>query len=234
MNLSIRQTDEDRHYTFTFKIKVTTMYINSDELIRGCSYKGYPLMRDKGPFVRSYLDKVIDVMSSSINDHSRTFAFRVDLKLPKDFELLSESRLIDRFISSFKSKVDHARRRASREDKYAHRSSVRYLWAREEAQRGRPHYHFVFFLNHDAFNVIGKYEQGRANTFNRLIEAWAVALGITADEVLGLVHLPKNATYLVTERDLDSQDALFERASYMTKVATKVRGSRHCFGGSRG
>lgn len=218
---------------FTFKIKVTAMYKYSDELIRGFSYRGYPLMRDKGPFVRSYLDKIIDVMNSSINDHSRTFAFRVDLKLPKDFELLSKDRLIDRFISSFKSKIDHARRRARRDNKYAHRSSVRYVWAREEVQTGRPHYHFVFFLNHDAFNVIGKYEQGRPNTFNRLIEAWAAALGITAEEVLGLVHLPKNATYLITERDLDSQDALFERASYLAKDATKVRGGRHCFGGSR-
>ena len=209
------------------------MHKYSNELVNGRSYKGYPLMSDKGPYVRSYLDKIIDVMNSAIHEHSRTFAFRVDLKLPRDCELLSESRLIDRFISSFKSKIGYSRRRARRDNKYAHRSSVRYVWAREEVRAGRPHYHFVFFLNHDAFNVIGKYEQGRSNTFNRLIEAWAVALDITVEEVLGLVHLPRNATYLVIERDLDSQDALFERASYLAKAATKVRGSRHCFGGSR-
>lgn len=108
------------------------------------------------------------------------------------------------------------------------------MCAREVGQKGVPHYHLVIFVNHDAFNSLGKYELGRSNIYARLVEAWASALNIEDREALGLVEIPRNAHYPVTADDFNSQGDLFYRASYMAKAATKVRGNRHCFGGSRG
>ncbi len=209
-------------------------HFTDNELIYGDTYDGYPLMRDKGPFVRKHLDKIIDVMNASLHVHPRTFAFRVDLRLPRGLEDFNENRLIERFISSFKAKVLHARAMAKRTNPKAHDTNVRYVYARELGQKGRPHYHLVIFVNHDAFNCLGRYELGRSNLYSRMEEAWASALDIATDEAKGLVHIPKYALYRVSEKDPDSQDELFYRASYLAKSATKVRGSRHCFGGSRG
>ena len=208
-------------------------HFTDNELIYGDTYDGYPLMRDKGPFVRKHLDKIIDVMNASLHVHPRTFAFRADLRLPRGLQYFNENRLIERFISSFKAKVLHARATAKRTNPKAHDTSVRYVCAREVGQRGVPHYHLVIFVNRDAFNCLGRYELGRSNLYTRLVEAWASALRIRSDAAIGLVEIPKNAKYQVTADDFDSQDELFYRASYMAKSATKVKGSRHCFGGSR-
>ena len=203
-------------------------------LVYGDRYEGYPLMADKGPFIRGYLDKIIDVMDASLNEHPRTFAARFDLRFPTGLKVLAEDRVIDRFISSLKAKIQHARRRAGRRAEYkVHQTSVRYVWGREIGQRGRPHYHFVIFLNRDAFNSLGRYEQSRDNLYNRILEAWASALGIAVEGAIGLPHFPRNAIVRINARDPDSQDEFFYRASYMAKAATKMIGRRHSFGGSR-
>ncbi|MEA3172408.1 MAG: hypothetical protein QOI97_5356 [Pseudomonas sp.] len=44
----------------------------------------------------------------------------------------------------------------------------------------------------DAFNALGKFEPGRDNMFNRLVEAWASALGLSVEAVSGLVEIPPN------------------------------------------
>lgn len=172
-------------------------------------------------------------MNASLDEHPRTFAFRVDLRLPRGLQNFQEDRLIDSFISSLRAKVRHARKKSRLTNPKAHDTSVRYVCAREIGQIGRPHYHLVIFVNHDAFNCLGRYELGRSNLYTRLVEAWASALRIRSDAAIGLVEIPKNAKYQVTADDFDSQDELFYRASYMAKAATKVRGSRHCFGSSR-
>lgn len=207
---------------------------NQRELIYGDIYRDYPLQEDKGPFVRKHLDKIIGVMDASLDEHPRTFAFRVDLRLPRWLISIREDRLMERFIASFKNKVQHARIRALRTNPQAHQTNIRYVWAREEGIRnGKPHYHLVIFVNHDAFNCLGKYKLGSSNLYSRMVEAWASALDIEPDAAVGLVHIPRGALYRVFANDPDSEDALFYRASYMAKAATKVRGIRHCFGGSR-
>lgn len=204
-------------------------------LIESDTYNGFSVMASKGPFVATYLDRLIQVMDDSLVEHPRTFAVRFDLQIPKSRLDAGKHRLIDRFISSLKGKVKRARLRAADEAKnrWAHGSAVRYVWAREVTQNNREHYHFVLFLNRDAFNAVGSYSPDSSNLYSRLLEAWASALGVGVDEVCGLVHVPRNATYWVTAGDEDSQDELIYRASYLAKVATKKTGSRHSFGFSR-
>ena len=51
------------------------------KIVDDTDYRGYPLMRYKGPFVGRYLDRIIDVMNASLVAHPRTFAVRFDLRV---------------------------------------------------------------------------------------------------------------------------------------------------------
>lgn len=191
-------------------------------------------MNTHGPLYTDYLEKLHSVMCTSLEAHPRTSAFRFDLRLPADYPIAKIDRLIDRFIASLKSQITHSRSKALKLNKYAHKTDIRYVWAREHGQEGRAHYHFVLFLNHDAINSFGHFEEGRSNLYNRIVKAWCAALGLDSfSNTCGLVHVPDNAIYKISSHDTTSQDNLFHRASYLAKTATKKEGIKHCFGGSR-
>lgn len=211
---------------------------NSNLIIhQGASYCGMPVQSDRGPFVQRYLERLRSSMDRAVQQYSRVFAFRVDLRFPAGINLPENhytNQVIERFVESFKAKIRHNRQMARMENRHAHDSSVRYVWTREVGQHGRPHYHVAFLLNYDAFNALGKFESGRDNMFNRLEEAWASALGLPVEAVRGLVEIPSNPTYCLRRDDPQSQADFFHRASYLCKAATKVYGDgQHGFGASR-
>ena len=200
-------------------------------------YLGSPVQVDKGPFIRQYLGALHGVVERALNQHCRVFAFRVDLRYPVGVDVSGwqcSNKVIEKFIGSFKAKIRHNREMALRVSGSAHYSAVRFVWAREIGQEGRPHYHVAILLNFDAFNALGKFETGRDNIFNRLEQAWASALGLSVDSVRGLVEIPANPAYCVRRNDPQSQADFFYRASYLCKSATKAYGSgQHGFGASR-
>lgn len=202
-----------------------------------CTYEGLPIMHEKGPFINEYLSALHRAMYRAITQYREVFAFRFDCRLPARYPSESfdyQNELVDRFIESFKAKIKHNRQKAFRENKYAHDSVVRYVWAREVGQGGRPHYHFAVFLNKDAFCALGRYAPGIDNMYNRLHEAWASALGLPLEDVWGLIEIPGNAVYQIHRDDQVSRDAFFFRASYLCKAATKSYGTGgHGFGASR-
>lgn len=200
-------------------------------------YQGLPIQFDKGPFIREYLDRLHQTMSCALNQYLRVFAFRFDLHLPQELNEVNfnfNNQVIDRFIESFKAKIKYNRQVAHRDNKYAHDTVVRYVWTREVGQRGRPHHHVVMFLNYDAFCSLGVFELGRDNMFNRVLAAWASALGLSVQVVEKLVHFPTNPNYFLHNEDIVGISQFFERASYLCKAATKVYGNGcHGFGASR-
>ncbi|THG82986.1 inovirus Gp2 family protein [Pseudomonas sp. A-1] len=201
------------------------------------AFNGLPVQIDKGPFIREYLRRLYNTMWSALDQYPRVFAFRVDLRLPASGMLPSyafTNEVISRFLESFKAKIKHNRRKARRGNPYAHGCEVRYAWCRELGAEGRPHYHLVILLNRDAFHTLGRFTSSRSNIFNRLEEAWASALRISMEAVVGLVHIPENPTYRLSRTDEEGHADFFYRASYLCKVATKAYGDRqHSFGASR-
>ena len=201
------------------------------------TYLGLPIRFDKGPFIREYLHRLHQTMFRSIDQYRRVFAFRVDLHYPPGpipQELSDDNQIIERFIESFKAKIKHNRQLAQRENKYAHGTVVRYVWTREDGQQGRPHYHLAIFLNYDAFSALGRFSPERDNMFNRLHGAWASALGLPSENVMGLVHIPKNPYYHLHRDDHACIADFFCRASYLCKSATKTfANGSHGFGASR-
>ena len=201
------------------------------------TFQNWPIQEDKGPFIKQYLNRLQQTMQCALAQYPRVFAFRVDLRLPMgiqppDYAYTNE--VIERFIGSFKAKIKHNRSMARQSNPYAHDSKVRYVWAREQGQHGKPHHHLAILLNYDAFNSLGKFELGRDNMFNRLGEAWASALGLSGEAVGGLVEIPNNPYYHLHRDDLVGQALFFHRTSYLCKSATKAFGDgSHGFGCSR-
>ena len=183
--------------------------------------------------------RFISVLDMAVDANRRVFAFRVDLRLPAGMNLTPEieKRLVDRFVASFKAKVKHNRAMVIKLNPNAHDTDVRYSWAREVSADGVVHYHFVFYLNRDAFNSLGSFKAKNGNLYTRLVEAWASALGITAGETVGLVHVTENAMFHLnvnSDNYAEVRERLGHNLSYLAKEETKVLGDgKHRYGYSR-
>lgn len=206
----------------------TNLYLH-----RADTFEGLPVMVEKGPFIRQYLSRLRRTIDQALDQYPRVMAFRVDLRLPQSIDLPDyayTNEVISRFIESFKAKIEHNRDKARARSRYAHDCKVRYVWAREVGGGGRPHYHLLILLNRDAYYTVGRMRSSERNMVSRLQEAWASALGLTVDQVEGLFEIPDNATYrvdrYVRSGEEDQLPALFHRASYLCKAATKSYGDR--------
>lgn len=194
-------------------------------------YNGYSIIYPLEKMDIKHLEKLIKTIELA-RKNKRWFAFRVDLHLPIE-SYCSEHRLIDKFISSLKSQVSYSRSKALLHNPKAHSTKIRYAWAKEYTSKHNSHYHFIFIVNWDAYNTIGSYKAGHDNLYNRLVNAWARALGIDFARARQLIHIPANHRYRVNTDDQNSVDDFFYRASYLCKKDTKAYGTRHCFGASR-
>jgi hypothetical protein len=201
-------------------------------------YQGLPVMVQKGPLIREYLEMLYHTTQRALEEHARVFAVRFDLRLPDGKPLPEDAftnRVIQRFIDSLKAKIKHARERSKQVHGSAHNTSVHYAWAREFGQTGKPHHHFVLLLNNDAYCTLGNFNLSSDNMYSRLHGAWASALGLSLVESYGLVHIPPNPQYKLDRVNAVEIAKFFERASYLCKAATKVFGDgNHAFGCSRG
>lgn len=213
----------------------SNLVLHTDSLFRG-----YPVQVEKGPLIANYLGTLSDALDNALRQYRRVYAFRCDLRFPVGMalhEVMPSNAVINRFIASLKAKIAHNRNSARRSNSngYAHPCEVRFVWAREVGGiNGRLHYHLVILLSADAFNSLGLFELGRPNLFNRLLEAWASALGISVSETLGLVEFPHNSQFLIRRDEPVVLANFFYRASYLCKAATKEFGKGvHAFGGSR-
>ncbi|HGA2315743.1 TPA: inovirus Gp2 family protein [Pseudomonas putida] len=197
------------------------------------TFEGFPLMVEKGPFIREYLSRLRHTIELAMAEYPRLLVFRVDLRLPRDLDLPEyayTNEVISRFFESFKAKIEYDRIKARGLSRFSRGSRVRYVWSREHGRGGRPHYHVLILLNHDAYHVVGKLLSRRANNLRRMEEAWASALGSSVEQMDGLVNIPERATYRIfretSEDEVDELSQLFHRASYLCKAATKSYGDR--------
>ena len=199
-------------------------------------FEGLPVQIEQGPLIFSYLKRGKKTLDRALQQYSRVFAFRIDLRFPAGFSfpIIDNNDVLEPFFASLKAKIRHNRDQALTLNRYAHDTLVRYVWCRENGQHGIPHYHVAIMLNYDAFCTLGKFEMDRDNLFNRLHEAWASALGLSTDRVIGLVEFPRNPFYVLRREDMNSVAEFFYRASYLCKAETKSYGNGvHGFGSSR-
>lgn len=214
----------------------TNLHLHYDD-----TFEGFRLLRDKGPFIREHLSDLKRTIDLALAEYPRVLAFRVDLHLPQGVLLPDyayTNQVISRFFESFTKKIQYHQERVA-ERGYSRGCKVRYVWSKEIGQRGRRHYHLLILLNRDAYYRLGRIGSERINMFRRIEESWASVLGLSADQVRGLVHRPKNPEYFINREirrdEFDELPELFKRASYLCKKATKSYGDRQrSFETSRG
>lgn len=207
----------------------------------GDTFEGFPIQSEVGPFIREYLSDLQRTIDLALAEYPRVLAYRVDLRLPQGVELPDfayTNQVISRFFESFTKKIQYHQERVA-ERGYSRGCKVRYVWSREIGQGGRQHYHLLILLNRDAYYRLGRIGSERINMFRRIEESWASELGLSADQVRGLVHRPKNPEYFINREirrdEFDELPELFYRASYLCKKATKHYGDRQrSFETSRG
>lgn len=205
---------------------------NNLSLHYGPTFDGWPIQKSKGPFIREYLSDLKHTIELAMAEYPRVLAFRVDLRLPQGIDLPDyayTNQVISRFFESLSKKIQYHQARVA-ERSYSRGCKVRYVWSREIGQGGRQHYHLLILLNRDAYYTIGRLGSERVNMISRIEGSWAGALGLSLDQVRGLVHIPKGAEYRVDREirrgEVDELPDLFFRASYLCKVATKSYGDR--------
>lgn len=192
------------------------------------------LNHSNGPFNKDYLMKFESVLTKALNEHRRTLAIRVDLRLPSGWAEndcitclpnLGDD-LFSRFIRSLKAKVKHYRSHSQN----AHPCNIRYLWVKEIDTSSVPHYHVMLFLNKDLFKGLGYARSDKRHLWNMIQEAWLSALKLTGyDEYRSLAHFPDNPTYVLNYNAADYQEqyrSFVFRLSYLAKERTKVYSQR--------
>ncbi|WP_345874827.1 inovirus Gp2 family protein [Shewanella algae] len=170
-------------------------------------------------WVPGYLQIIEGTLGLSLAQFNRVCVLRFDLRFPESSQY-SDPRAISRFIESFKA---HLRswdlQRASE-----HPVGFGYVWCREQDSSINWHYHLVFLFNKDAICGFGRMEFGISNTYNRILSAWASAIGIPVEQAIGLVHVCKNGVYWLDKNSVDYErdyEVVMERCSYLAKSATK-------------
>ncbi len=200
------------------------------------TYQDLPVLEQRGGLIENYLRSIDIAIRRSLAEYPRTYAIRVDLRLPPSKEPIS-SRVISKFIDSLKAQIradlDGRRRRGVR----VHPCRLRYIWVKERSEALQHHYHVLLLLNNDTYRRLGDFSAADGNMAARIKKAWASALMLPLQSLGGLVHFPSNAEYRVNASSLgfdDEYKELFRRASYFAKAATKqYGGGSNSFGCSR-
>lgn len=177
------------------------------------------------PLVTNYLETMERVIDQAMEDYSRVFVFRVDLRFPYDYDQDVSNSTMRRFLDSFTAKLEASEQRR-RSSTRVQDNRVRYLWAREQVSSDHPHYHLAILLNGQAYRRIGSYtaDQGLARAIK---EAWESALGLDeSQDNEGLVSYPKDSDFILTRDDERTRRHCFSRLSYLCKVASKRYGDR--------
>jgi hypothetical protein len=184
-----------------------------------------------GPLKDHYLQRMKQTIDNALEEYPRTFALRVDLRLPDGINCNEDATIITRFITSVKAQVRADLYRKKKAGKRTYPCRVRYIWVREFGQKGKKHYHVLFLLNKDAYAYPGDYKNLAAEELKlyggiswMIADGWMRALKRSDKKYHRMVYLPKRGYYHLNrkngETDPEYQD-LLSRVSYMAKEFSK-------------
>lgn len=196
--------------------------------ITDSQYRGLDVIRTRGPLIVEYLDAIYEVLQNALAEYRRVLVVRCDLRLPAGYKRTLDSKVITRFISSLKAKLDADYARKKKQNGRCHPCTLRFVRVREQPDGEAPHYHVALILNRDRFHRVGLYNSERRNLATQIKGAWASALKLEDAGAGGSVHFPKHGCYEL-ERYKDGYCDEFRRAfyrlSYLAKEATKRYGN---------
>lgn len=163
-------------------------------------------------------DKIIKTLDSVLEQSSRNFIVRIDLRFPLKVKHKNDSRVISRFFESLKSKLKAHEKRNKKDKKRIYSNKLKYVWVREIGPINKnQHYHCVLFFNKDAFFSLGRFED-TYNLYSMINSAWFSAIGI--DRITsGLVHyVPFEIKYL-NKKDPEFKEKKNKWIDFLTYLA---------------
>lgn len=201
----------------------------------GPVYKGFRVLTPEGGLIKGYLDTVLKTTDYALDEHPRTYAMRFDLRWPRadEFHVLDYSNEpVGRFVKHLRGSIEEHYHTAVAQGRRAHQSALRYIWAREVGASGRPHLHFLTYVNRDTYFGMGKYGSVDRNMYNRIRDAWDYALDIQDGFFPGLVHMCGDFHVFARDGRPGWAD-LIQAGSYLCKLESKEYGTPfHAFGSS--
>ncbi|SAE32998.1 Protein of uncharacterised function (DUF3296) [Enterobacter cloacae] len=181
-----------------------------------------------------YVKRIQNTLDKALQEYPRLFVLRVDLRLPdtETIDCNTDSAVITRFIASLKSQFIADLLKKHNEDKRAHPSRIRYIWAREFNQSGKKHYHVTLLLNREAYAYPGRYKAINGKYLHNLalmiMEAWVRALGLHTVEnhtqYYALTEFPKNCYYHLSRNSdnfAEQHTDVMKRVNYLAKEYSK-------------
>lgn len=179
-----------------------------------------------GPLNSDYLNGINKTIQAALEEHPRTFALRVDLRLPDDVLARIDAAVISRFFDSLKAKLKADSNKKRAEGKRVHPCTLRYVWVREFNQREyKKHYHVLLLLNKDAYAFLGDYRASEGNLAALITQSWLSALGFKDERYQSLAYFPDNPCYYLDVKTLDTDgvyEKLITRVSYLAKERSKI------------
>ncbi|WP_373190451.1 inovirus-type Gp2 protein [Halomonas sp.] len=208
-------------------------------------YHGMQVQTSRGPLIENYLYTLLRVMNQARRANSRTYAIRIDLRFPEAMlvsSLLVSNAAISQFFTNLCWELNLINL------KYPH--DMRYVWAREQKNSDKPHYHVLLLFNGNALQSLGPLspyadksatEAYAADTlYHRIVRAWEGVVGWPAEQMGGLVNVSRDKltkellTFHFHHDDQTTFEELFYAASYLCKAHTKpIAQGVHCCEGSR-
>lgn len=182
-----------------------------------------------------YLESIHTTIDKALSEHSRTTVLRFDLHLPEritcpDYPYEHGSGVITRFIESFKAQIKADLVKKEREGKRVHSCTPRFVWGKETNEATQPHYHVALLLNKDTYLGFGDYRTLNNNLAGKIYRAWASALMYKPEDVMNLVHIPRDTPCYHLEKNSrfyqHQCNEVFRRLSYLAKFETKHYGQK--------
>lgn len=209
-------------------------------------WNNHPVLQKPLGLVEQYLRRIQQTLDHACTEYTRLSVMRFDLHFPQNLHC-RDDQAISRFVDALKAKIRADQQRKQAQGKRAYPCNLYYVWAKERVSSEACHYHMAIMLNRDAYFTLGDYATAvhpdaptrlPENMAERILSAWASALGLSMEQVVGRVHFPDNPVYSLNRKDIaftQQYNAVFQRLSYFAKVESKQYGdrSRH-FGCSRG
>lgn len=184
------------------------------------------------PLVKEYLMAIQNFLEISLNEYTRLYVLRFDLRYPEKYYCFENSSDITKFIARLNSRLEADLKRKDKE----HKCHMRYVWVKEKEHSDNYHYHVAISLNKDVYFTKGKFDSTENNLSKMIQEAWESVIDNCIPGLSGLVHFCKNGDYWINDKDKKGEQykECFERLSYLAKIETKKFGSRlKNFGSSR-
>lgn len=156
-------------------------------------YLQLPASKGGKGYYQPILERTVDQLDAMLSHHCKLLAFRLDFHL-------NDGTVNNHLLSEF---IRRYRKWAKRQGY----SRLGFIWCREQVSGTAQHYHCVFILDGNKT----RHPHRHIRQIERLWDAFQ----------LGSVFTPKNCYYVLKRGDDAAYQRLFDRISYLAKVATK-------------